>query len=370
MLAVFLCGRLCYATGHTRKNNKTFCNITIVLMCLVQGLRAASVGEDVRTYFEWFDQIAGIGSLKELFHWNADIDIGYKLLNYFLSRITTSHQILMIIVSCAIVILHIKFIQKVSIDPFISVSLFIGMNFFLTSMVSWRQFLAMGIVFWMFPLLMEKKYLKSVLVLFIAWCFHDTAIVFGIVIVLISLFAKSKNHSILILLLGIGTLPILNSIVHIVLKFLPAYNFYLSEPVGSSKMQIGELRLLYIAFQILLIALILRYEKLAKNKLHRLCRVPMATAKICKTYRELNILTALMSCAVIIGIYSAFIPYAFRLGYYFDYFMILLIPLLIRRFCRNKKTFGNLSIAMSVLLFGYYLSTNPGETLPYRFFFQ
>lgn len=370
MLAVFLCGRLCYATKRTKRNNKTFCNITIVMMCLVQCLRASSVGEDTSTYLEWFDQIAKIESVKELLNWNSDIDIGYKLFNYFLSRITVSHQILIIIVSCAIVILHIKFIQKVSADPFISVNLFIGMNFFLTSMVSWRQFLAMGIVFWMYPLLMERKYLKAVFVLCIACCFHDTAIVFGVVVVLINLFAKRKNHSVLILLLGIASLPILNSILHFVLKFLPAYNFYINEPIGNSKMPIGELRILYIVFQILLIGLVLHYERLTKNKLHGLCRMRSVTTKICKTYSELNVLTALMSCAIICGLYSAFIPYAFRLGYYFDYFMILLIPLLIRKFSKNKKALGNLSMGMSALLFVYYLSTNPGETLPYRFFFQ
>ena len=69
------------------------------------------------------------------------------------------------------------------------------------------------------------------------------------------------------------------------------------------------------------------------------------------------------------GFLAAKIPFMFRISYYFDYFMIFLIPdLLMSIKTSNKKMFyilEGLVLIASMVIYVYYLSTNPGNTVPY-----
>lgn len=350
MLSVIVSGVFCFRTTINQKATRRFCNISIIAMFVVQAFRATSVGEDTVAYLTWFQEYCNINTITSLFHPWRGIDIGYSILNIVVSRFTTSDRVLIVIVSFLIVSLHLKFLQHTSKDPFLSVMLFLGCNFFITSLVSWRQFIAMGIVFWMYPLMLEKQYKKALVIFALAFCFHDTSIFLGIVLCIALVLATNYKSSWLILLFGLALIPIADVLISKVLLLVPDYAIYFDGRItNNGNLNIGYMRLFYIFLQFFLMVLILITPKYHTPRI--------------------TILSSVMACAIIVGVLAMYVPYVFRISYYFDYFMLILIPELIPKKSSYKSQIKLGIIFASLVLYVYYLSNNPGQTVPYRFCF-
>ncbi len=346
ILLIMLSAAICFERGNTRRARRRFCNITIILFLLVQCLRSFSVGEDTVAYVEWFKEYCEIDTVTSLYHPWRDIDLGYSILNILLSRITDNPRVLLCIVSAIIVILHVKFIQYHVKDVFLGVMLFMGLNFFLTSMVSWRQFIALGIIIWMYPALQKKRYLKAFLILALGCLFHDTAILFGIIIIVGSLFSKHRIGGFVVLVIGFAVILLLPIVNKLVLRLLPAYSSYFDSP--SSRGSIGKLRIVYMIMDLALILLLYNSKKYRA--------------------RSYSLLSILIATSFVSGLLSLFIPYIFRLGYYFDYFTVVLVPdVAVKAKDRKKAVF--FVTACCLALYIYYVFNNPGQTVPYKFFF-
>ncbi len=332
---------------YENKYNNVYSIICIVLICIVQGLRDVTIGEDVAEYTIWFKEYCDISKITSLFHPWRDIELGYSVLNIILSRITDSIRPMMVIVSIIIITSNFMLIKKVSSLQVVSIALFFGFNFFITSMVSWRQFIAMGFVFWMYPFLMEKKYVKAGLMCIIALLFHDTALIFAILLIIIYLFSNHKKSSLIILLIGIIGFIFSGYILKLALFILPSYKYYFEEMIAEAGM--GKMRLVYNIIEIGLIIYVYFNKKLYEKKY--------------------TVLSGILAVAVIMGFLAAKIPFMFRISYYFDYFIIFLIPdLLMSIKTSNKKMFyilEGLVLIASMVIYVYYLSTNPGNTVPY-----
>lgn len=346
MVAVIIAGIYCYYNGKTDKATKKFCNITIVLFSVIEGLRDVSVGVDTLSYVTWFKEYCSIIYINSIFHPWRSIEAGYSLLNIIISRFTSNEHVLIAIISIIIVTLHIKFIEKNSPDPFLSVLLFMGLNFFLTSMVSWRQFIAMGIVFWVIPLWNEKKYLKAILVMFAAFLFHDTVILFVAAFLFTLPWKNNSRMNVVLLLIFLLVIIYREALINMFLYVLSDYRYYFT--ASDSVNSIGNLRLLYIIIELALLIIISLKDKSLK--------------------KEITGMTPLLSVSILAGVLSLYIPFMFRVGYYFDYFLILIIPGLVPQ-GKYKRVFEIAIIVCSAILFLYYLSYNPGNTVPYKFFF-
>lgn len=350
MLGILVAGILCFSKGESENNTKIFCNISLFMMLIVQCLRGNGVGEDTAAYIDWFNEYCDMSTVTSFLHPWRDIDVGYSILNIVISRFTTNEHALIIVVSILIVLLHIKFIQKTSKDSFVSVMLFLGCNFFITSMVSWRQFIAMGMVVWMYPLLLEKKYIKALFVMALAFCFHDTAIFVGGALLVSVLLANDYKSSWLILLLGIAFIPMTDIFVNKILTFLPAYQLYFNGAItNDASIGIGKLRWVYLFTQFYLMIIILLVKKYHTQKI--------------------TVMSSLMAFAIVIGLLGMFVPYVFRISYYFDYFMLILIPELLPKKSRYGLVIKIGITFFSMALYVYYLSYNPGQTVPYKFCF-
>lgn len=352
-ITTFIVGLFFSNKKNQKYYSRLFCNIVFVLMCLITCLREVSVGEDTANYAEWFQDFCAMPSITSLFTYDRDVEIGYGLINFLISRITDNPRILIAVIAVLINFLHIRFIRLNSKNIYSSVILYISLNFFFTSMNSWRQFIAMGICFWMYPLLLNRKYFKALLTLLCAFCFHDTVIIFGVVIFICKIINRKKNRIVLLAIAGAISFCVLPFLIKIVLKFLPAYAPYFDGETGG---YFGELELVFIITQIALIILVLINKNLRENK-------------------RISLLLSLILFNILISFYGFFIPHIFRLNFYFKYFLIIIIPEVIF----NLEQYGRKSTALTTrrimlfcgcLLFGYYLSTNPGNICPYKTFLR
>lgn len=349
ILGIICIGTACRINGRNSNKDLVFIIFVFCMMFAIQALRAESIGEDTPAYIAWFQDYCNLDQVNSLFHPWRDIEIGYSTLNVILSRFTNNPRILITIVSLIIISLHLYFIIKNSKNPFLSILLFMGLNYFITSMVSWRQFIAMGIVFWAFPFLLNKKYIKASCIMILAFAFHDTSALFSITLIGVVLLSKNYMSSFIILIGGTVSLFFINHLLNLVLTLFPAYKIYFGYDSNFGQIRsIGKLSYIYILVELILISIVL-------------CLKKYHTPKIIG-------MSSLMALSVIVKLLGLYIPHMFRIGYFFDYFLILLIPELISD-TRNGQIIKVSTFAASLLLYFYYLSTNPGQTVPYAFYF-
>ena len=302
--------------------------LAFLMVAFVEAMRSPVVGEDLEGYITWFEHYRAIPfGIKTLLDFSS-FEPGFILLYKAVGLVSSSGRAFIIVSSILIVFLHFFFLYKNSDDFYLSVLLFFGFNHFFTSMVSLRQYLAMGIVFWVLPSLRKGKILRAVLLSIASFFFHQStivAVVFFVVAVSIILFAQR--------------------VFLFFIQFFPKYeSFYAIGKSGA----LGQLRLVYILLEIALIIFVYFCNDTDDQE-------------------ELSEYSFLLIPSIICGLVT-FIPWLFRLGYYFDYFLLLLVPKIVSK-AEGNKTVLRLAVALiSVVFFAYYLSVNPGETVPYVFY--
>ena len=317
--------------------------ISIIATTAVEGLRDISVGIDLQAYVHYFDIFKEMDLSAVVLNDFSGIEPGFKVLCKMIGMISPSTQAFIIVTSITIIGLNFGFLGKNSKDIFISVLLFFAFDHFFTSMVSLRQYIAIGIVAWVMPLLNDKRYYSAGIVSLVAFCFHQSAILFAIACVFA--YVNSDNRYVL-LIIPILTLLLLrytDTIYAFVIQFFPKYgsNYFLTE-----QGRIGSLRIVYILLE-LCIAMLVFFDKKYNN-------------------RALVMYGILIEIGIYCGL-QASIPWAFRLGYYFDYVLLLMIPYMID-ISSNKVLLRLLFIAIGIVFFSYYLTVNPGNTIPYLFY--
>lgn len=345
-LILMLSGISIYENGNTYKRTSLYGLIAFICIFGVECLRDISVGEDTVNYVAWFNDFCVDGWKKSFVMPRRYVEPGYKILNLAISYFTHDYRNLIIISSLIIVGLFICFLKKNSNDFYISIMMFLGMNFFTNSMTAIRQFIAMGIVFWMLPLLNRKKWNRALLVAIVAFLFHHSSIIF--ILAVVCFYLVRNNYYLITLVLLSEILVVINVpiLLQCFLSIFPKYDIYFKY---GEVAELGKLRIVYIVLEIMLLV-----YYFYKKSLHS----------------EYNNIVALMvSSSVLVGVLNAYVPHIFRLGYYFDFYLILFVPILFPTDGTKKRTLWELvTIFVSFLFFMYYLFTNAGGIVPYKAF--
>lgn len=326
-----------------QKTINAFFVASFCLLLFFTGFRAETVGIDTPEYILWFKEFNTLG-WERTFHTKKDIEFGYLIICYIVSCISKNSFVLIFVVSFIILVLHLSFLKMNSKNLFVSIILYLSFNHFFTSMSSWRQYIAMGIVFFIYPLLLKKKYLFSLLLMFIGFFFHYSTLLFDFAIIIAYVFSRKKIYVLFFLLFCVIIAPkIFVFIFNSFIEKMPKYAFYESHLVSGS---VGRLRTIYIIIEICIILYVL------KNKSVK--------------YRNINMMSIMLTFSILCGLLGSSIPLIFRLGYYFDYFLLLIIPELM--VVRNKNSTGIQSFftCFFFLFYFYLILTNSAGILPYR----
>ncbi len=180
--------------GDEVKKNKIFKRLlilsAILIPALVAGGRANVVGTDIRSYAEPLQNFANLNNnFTDFLNFQGFLsngqpfqrfEKGYVSLIYFASRITPriwfNFFITEFIILCCVVLGMLKFSKIRNIS--ISIGIFIFFTFFYNlSFNLIRQSIAMFILFYGFSYLVNKDWLKYVLIIFVAFLFHSSAII-------------------------------------------------------------------------------------------------------------------------------------------------------------------------------------------------
>lgn len=153
-------------------NRKAFW-VPFISLSLFAGLRSDSVGSDSKNYTRDFVNQLNI----DYFEFRSENEIGFQLLNYMILSITKNYFWLFLISAFIVVFIYLFFIKKYSTDYFLSVVMFICFGFYTFFFNGLRQGLAMAIAVMATPFLVEKKFIKFILIISVASLFHRSALI-------------------------------------------------------------------------------------------------------------------------------------------------------------------------------------------------
>ncbi len=319
------------------KDKKVSAIIITVLLVLVASVRI-NVGTDFYNYYIKFNTIHySFNSYLEII--NNGVDIGYNILNYFIQSIVDFEFAIFFVVSILIYPYTISFIRKNCIDFKLGIICYILLGFYLISLNIMKQSIAMTLILLFYSLLKDRKYIKSIIILFIASLMHTTALFVGLLIILSRFIKPSKVVLYLGVIIGFGISTFLEEIVYFFSKFLPFLNDYLYYFDESRSVLLGDRSISFmiyimVIFGFFIIHYLFKYKDFIKEK-------------SIFSYQDIN----LIIFAVIITVMSINFWPLNRLAFYFYQFLILLIPILLEKFNKDGKFVFKIILYLYMALF-------------------
>ncbi len=151
------------------RNNNAILWASILVLSIIAGLRADTVGTDTFTYREIFD---GISSGIRL-----GIEPGWFLLNKAISWVGGGYQFLLWVVSILTLFPVSLVIIKESPNKQFSLFAYYSLYFYLNSFNGMRQFMAISIILLAYTILIKGKYWRFILLVLLASMFHFSALI-------------------------------------------------------------------------------------------------------------------------------------------------------------------------------------------------
>lgn len=176
----------CLYFFYNKSSKKIFLILAFVIPMLIGGLRYY-VGTDYELYIT-------------LHRNNSDVDFGFQLINS-VARYFNSYQVMFFIYN--FLTLLFVFLGLRSIDKkYRTFAYFCFLFLFYTSSLNIiRQMLAVSIVFYSYKYIVNKKFFKFLICVLVATCFHNTAILFVFLYILLNNTNKKIRILSLIILL-------------------------------------------------------------------------------------------------------------------------------------------------------------------------
>lgn len=352
-----------YCKGTSIEKNKKFVVISMFFVFLVEALRAPSVGADTANYVRGFNILSN--RLENVYYsWTVyGWEPLWRALNYAVGIFTKNSQWFLAVTSLIIVIGIGRFVYLNCADD---ESAFWPIFFFITlailypsSMNLLRQFVALGFLLEIYTLSkrknVKKRLLKSIILLAIAVGFHKSAIL-GVMIIWHSILRNQRNDNpkkqIFIAIAISILMPFLFPLaLRVFITVFPEYTIYLNTVwlQGESLRMYSVVMTLFRIIIIVVVVLFLDPKSESNEEVYQLC--------IYNAY------------AIGFMVLQTQILMAQRFGYYFETFLILLIPKVVRKLKYSQLFF----LAMLVLAWAFFLfelSTGARQTVPYSFFWQ
>lgn len=352
--------------------NKLYNFISIILMLIavlsvsiLAGCRDYSIGTDVLVYGnQWFQNAVKYQSDPSLYlRWATSSSIGYfyALFNYIVARFTNNPHWFYFWYSFAenIVIYWAIRRNKDIISPFQGwlVYLFLFYNSTLNVLRNW---MALAIVLWGFKYIRERKLIKYLITAYVAYLFHNSAYI-ALVPYFVNIFLqKSENDNQKLLVIQLKKLVIVFFTVITVILFSQIVNFLALIGVVNTRYQEytqlsngGGFLVHLIVLSLPVIVLYMIQHKLKGNK----------------NFELFEMYAFIM---MILGVLNRQYTYLSRITLYFDVYLILSIPFVIKNgvaFNFGKIKAENLMLIAYLvfywlLIYGFMKS---GETVPYIF---
>lgn len=343
--------------------------IALLIPSLLAGLRAYEIGGDTANYgVYWFNEAVKYNNWFDFIKYSKgySIDYGYATFNYIASRFgTDTHIFLFLLCFFELLVLYLaikSYCKKGALSLSFATYYLLYYN---DSLNNLRQFPAILIVLYSYRYIKNKKLIPFLICIALASTFHVTAI-FGVVLYPISWMAENKFSKLNLVLISAIVLISCFSIESIFGLFgkvgfnLVRYEHYFYNTESGGKFirlfLFGGIWVFYLANK-------KRYERYSGNS---------SEANTFLFYSTISLaFTSLM--------FLGFSNFIVRLSYYFDFFLLLYLPIVTQMRgtinVKNGRVKVNANfIVIIMLLLMYWIVTyairNGASTIPYKFYWN
>lgn len=350
----------CCIDWYAKKNKKIdkkkwYLILAIGYLTLLAILRSTTVGIDTARYYRIYTKIAQQADLFKCFE-RINIENGFILYCYFLSRISSSPRLLLIVSNTFMFFSVGRFFYKHSEDVSMSVYMFFTLTLFDFFLSGLRQSIAIAILLYAYDALLNHENKKFLILVIIAAQFHTSAIIF-LVVYFIYQFKSTKTYLAIAYGLSTAFFLIWPIILKVILLIIPRYSYYLGDSELAARGRLG------ILFKLVMYLIIILGGELLKRKKH-----------IEKITKEKQFLTRLVFGLPAIAIVALNASVTTRLFRYLEIFLCIFLPNIISQL--DRKDAKKIKIFYLLLLIGYaliiHIFRTPSwqVTYPYTFFWQ
>lgn len=348
----------------TLNNNKKLDNLYLILsyiiLFVVSAFRSINVGSDTGTYYQIFSVSSEINmSMESLLH--QRYEFGYLLFSKAVRFFTDNFQWILILSTLIVLTLWFFVIYKLSDNYFLSVFIFVNLKLYYYTLSAVRMSIALSIITLAYYFLVRKKYVKSLLFIVIASCFHVTALSF-LIIYVCSLLTYKFNISIkkIFILLIIGAYLIYFSFDKLMIIFTSIFGKYKSY-LGSSYLDGSTnvssiITLLLLGGLLVITLIIINLNIKAKKEFYEAESTNIMGIVLCVLFAFLALKTGMIN----------------RIISYYMIFFVFVIP---KAFCNIKLIKYRWSVEVIILIilaiynFGIlYYKPEWSNIYPYTFF--
>ena len=335
---------------NIREKEKSFLIVMGVLLVLIAAFRDNSIGNDLNTYLDIFyhsEDIPVANIIIDSFSfkhfgstaiYNGSYEVGYILLNKIIIFFTDSDFVFKLVISSIIITSYFYFFYKYSENVYLSFYIFYALGYYAQSMVIIRQCIALSVLLFSLKYINEHKLINFSFIVLLACLFHKSAIVFLISYPLCNIKCTKKNIIILLCVTVILFIALQNLLPFMIKTFYPFYMNLIVTGEGFNYF------MLLFAIFILGMLCIQKKEIMESNK-------PII---------------AIYFVGMIIQLFAFNFSLLNRLALYFQFYMMIFIPLFINN-CKYKKVL--LIIMLIFLMFYFHLITikrDAGGTSNYK----
>lgn len=325
-----------------RASKKLYCSVVAVNMALISGLRAYSVGPDTANYV-WYFMRDATRSFSEIILSNTDLEKGYILFEYIVSRFTSNPTVFFLLVAFFFMAVTSLLVYRYSAEPCLSFLVFASLGFFTFSMLASRQTMALGITLLSFKFIKEKRLIPFLISIAVAMNFHFSSVAF-----LPAYFLARKKLTktyIIGAAIGIPGAYLLKEQVFIILSKFTKYNYSPIENEGP-----------YVLITLMILVFIggfIQRESVIKRNADNLILYNMSFSSI------------------IIAMLTFVHPSAIRVAYYYHIYLILFIPEIILSISDKKiRRIAYVLSIVALVTLGIRLLLKNSYYVPYLFFWQ
>lgn len=175
-------------------------------------LRGEQVGVDTKYYCRVFRQFVDI-PLRDVFHavtygssartWKFDFEPGFRLFNKLLTYLSANPQTITIATAVLIFVPLYAFVYQSSANVWLSMWLFLTLGIFQTDMNVSRNAVAIFLCYLALPLIEKRRPVPYVLLVLLASAFHQTALLFLPVYLLIRFVPLNSRRALVIFLVSL-----------------------------------------------------------------------------------------------------------------------------------------------------------------------
>lgn len=363
-----------------KKSKKLLLCIAIIIPACIAGMRADTIGTDVRTYVEPLQYFANsCNNFNEYINYSGTLyngqhllrfEKGYLSLIYICSRLDkglflnffASEVIILSTLIAGLYKFNKKYRVSLCLSFFIFLTLFYNSSFNLV-----RQCIAIFILFYGFNFLIRKEWIKYIITIVIAMLFHNSAII-GVLFLLIYWFLygrkekrKSKTENIFnnnyLKIICIAIVGLILTFMPIVMKRIfsssPLFAQYLGYIPDTISLSISQL-VVKLPF---LIIILIEWKSMKDNPL-RYFYLLMAIIDI--LFSQFSGYSALSTASAFAG----------RISAYTSAFYIYSVPnALMLDVNKNRKIILMFVLILFLIVYWYHFTIvlNYNETFPYVF---